>query len=412
MPEFSSETLILELSRALHASGSPAYELDHRMELVAAALGRPATFFSTPTAIFVTFDDEAHGTRLLRVYPGNTNLGRYAELFDLQRSIQDESVSPQEAWERLQNIESMPEGYSQTVQVVAYGIVGACVGVFVGGNSTVVTTAGVIGLIVGCLLLGLSRRQYPLHLINVIAGFVACSLACIVQTWIAPSNFELTALSSLIVLVPGLHLTISINELATQNLASGSARIAGAMTTLLTMVFGVYMGYGFVAAFHPIPESVAPQTPSLMASAFVIVPIGLCLAVLFQTRHRDIPWLVLSTLIAYASLRVAGEFFGPFAAVWIASVVAGVTSRVLSHRLGLPAAVMLMPSLILLVPGSLAFAGMAQIMLRADLPSGVRLMATMMLTAVAIVAGQLLTDVISPTRDLHYSAQDAHTIQS
>ena len=399
MTDDSPETLILELARSLHASGSPAYELDSQMEQAAAAIGRSATFFSTPTALFVTFDDERHGTRLLRVYPGDTNLGRYAELFRLQQSIQDRSVSVHEAWNRLQEIQAMPDGYAKVVQIASYGIVGACVAVLVGGNYTVITSAGVIGLIIGALVLGLSRLQYPPHLTNVIAGFVASAIACVIQSWIAPSNFELTALSALIVLVPGLQLTISINELATQNLASGSARIAGAMTTLLTLIFGVYMGYGFVAALHPIPVSVAPHTPSLLASASVMVPIGLCLAVLFRTRYRDIPWLLVSTLISYGTLRLAGEYFSPFAAVWIASVVAGVISRLLSRRLRLPAAVLLMPALILLVPGSLGFTGLAQIMLREDLPSGIRLLTTMLMTAVAIVAGQLVTDVIAPDRN-------------
>lgn len=399
MKDVSSETLILELARSLHASGSPAYELDSQMEQVAAALGRPASFFSTPTALFVTFDDERHGTRLLRVFPGDTNLGRYAELFGLQQLIQDGSISVHEAWDRLQEIQAMPDGYAKVVQVASYGIVGACVAVLVGGNDTVIASAGVIGLFVGAFVLGLSRLQFPPHLTNVIAGFSANAMACVVQSWIAPSNFELTALSALIVLVPGLHLTISINELATQNLASGSARIAGAMTTLLTLIFGVYMGYGFVAALHPVPVSVAPHTPSLIASGLVMVPIGLCLAVLFRTRYRDIPWLLVSTLIAYGTLRMAGEYFSPFAAVWIASVAAGLVSRLLSRRLKLPAAVLLMPALILLVPGSLGFTGMAQIMLREDLPIGIRLLTTMMMTAVAIVAGQLVTDVIAPIRN-------------
>ena len=85
MTDTLPKNLILELARSLHASGSPAYELDHRMESVAAALGQPATFFSTPTALFVAFDDESQGTRLLRVYPGDTNLAMYAELFGLQQ---------------------------------------------------------------------------------------------------------------------------------------------------------------------------------------------------------------------------------------------------------------------------------------------------------------------------------------
>lgn len=150
------------------------------MEQVAAALGRPATFFSTPTALFVTFDEEWDGTRLLRVYPGDTNLGRYSELFRLQQSIQDGSVDVEDALHQLREIQAMPDGYGKNVQVASYGIAGACVAVLVGGNNTVISSAAVVGLIVGTLVLGLSRLQYSPHLTNVIAGFSASAIACMV----------------------------------------------------------------------------------------------------------------------------------------------------------------------------------------------------------------------------------------
>lgn len=396
LSDISTETLILELARSLHGCGSPAYELDQNMEQVAESLGRSAAFFSTPTALFVSFDDAPQSTRLIRVYPSDTNLRRYAELFELQNSIREDALSVNEAWERLQAINSAPDGYPAVATIASFGIAASCVGVLVGGNMSVVVSSGLIGLLVGVVVIGLSRLQYQTHLINVIAGFVASAIACSVQAWITPCHFELTALSALIVLVPGLHLTIGINELATQNLASGSARIAGAMTTLLTLIFGVYMGYGFVSALTVIPASIPPQTPTLWKSLLVTIPIGLSLSVLFRTRYQDIPWLLVSTLVAYGSLGIAGEFCSPFAAVWIASVVAGVFSNHVSQRLRLPSAVMLMPALILLVPGSLGFSGVKEVMLHQDLPSGIRLTATMMLTAVSIVAGLLLTDVIAP----------------
>ncbi|WP_404310567.1 threonine/serine exporter family protein [Neorhodopirellula lusitana] len=388
--------MILELARSLHACGSPAYELDQNMEQVATSLGKSATFFSTPTALFVTFDGEIKSTRLIRVYPCDTNLGRYAELFDLQRSIRDDALATEDAWQRLQEINLSPNGYHAVAAIASYGIAASCVGVLVGGNLSVAISSGLIGLLVGMLVTGLTHLEYQTHLINVIAGFLASAVACSVQAWIGPSHFELTTLSALIVLVPGLHLTISINELVTQNLASGSARLAGAMTTLLTLIFGVFMGYGFVSALTVIPPSVAPIRPTLFLSLLVAIPIGLGLAVLFRTRYRDIPWLVISTVIGYGTMRVAGEFFSPFAAVWIASVVAGVFSNHVSFRLQLPSAVMLMPALILLVPGSLGFSGMTKIMLNQDLPSGIRLITTMVLTAVSIVAGLLITDVLAP----------------
>lgn len=395
----STETLILELARSLHACGSPAYELDQNMEQVAASLGRSATFFSTPTALFVTFDDHVQATRLLRVYPSDTDLRRYAELFELQRSIAEDELSIGDAWRQLQAINAAPDGYPMVANVAAFGISAACVGVLVGGSTAVVASSGGIGLLVGMIVIGLSKLRYQSHLIHVIAGFVASALACFIHAWVMPIHYERTTLSALIVLVPGLYLTISINELATQNLASGSARLAGAMTTLLTLIFGVYMGYGLASSLTVIPPSIVPQTPTIWESFAVTLPIGLSFAVLFRCRYRDIPWLLLSTLVAYGSLRVAGEFVRPFASVWIASVVTGVVSQTLSHRLRLPAAVMLMPGLILLVPGSLGFSGLTEIMLKEDLPNGIRLITTMLLTAVSIVAGLLLTDIVAPKQD-------------
>ena len=58
---------------------------------------------------------------------------------------------------------------------------------------------------------------------------------------------------------------------------------------------------------------------------------------------------------------------------------------------------MLMPALLSLVTGRLGFSGMSEILLHQDLPNGIGLIATMMLTAVSIVAGLLLTDVIAPS---------------
>lgn len=394
--EISAEMVVIELARRLHASGSPAYELDQRMEDVAAFLGRPATFFSTPTSLFITFDHEEGRTRLLRVYPCDTNLGRYASLYAAQRAIEVERLSPAEAWQRIVSLESATNIYSHVIQVFAYGVAAACFGLLVGGSVTVIATAGIIGLMTGALVIGLSLRNYPAHLINIIAAFVACIAASLVQTRFPNGSVELSSLAALIMLVPGLQLTISINELATQNLASGSARFAGAMMSMLTLVFGVFMGHSLIHSLMSIPASTAAHPPTMLVSMASILPLGLSLAVLFQARYRDIAWVLTSAFLGYGSLRLAGLWLQPFAAVWAAGLVAGVSSHLISRWRHIPAAVVLIPGLILLVPGSLGFFGLSAILMKDDLPGGLRIVSTMMLTAVSIVAGLLTTDVITP----------------
>ncbi|TWT73071.1 hypothetical protein CA85_15370 [Allorhodopirellula solitaria] len=407
--DVSAETVIVELARSLHASGAPAYELDQGMEEVAAFLGEPATFFSTPTSLFITFTHEEGHTRLLRVYPSDTNLGRYAELHETQRAIQVEGMSVSQAWRRIETLESTLAAYSPVLQVIAFGIASACFGVLVGGNATVVTSAGVIGLLTGGLLKGLGRWNYPTHLINIVVGLIACILASLVQFWVPSGNVELTSLAALIVLVPGLQLTISINELATQNLASGSARFAGAMMSLLTLVFGVYMGHALIHSWVEMPAPTPASTPEIIVSMASVIPLGLSLAVLFQARYRDIVWVVLSTLIGYGSLRLAGLWLLPFAAVWASAVGVGVCGHLISRWRHTPAAIMLMPALILLVPGSLGFFGLSAILLDKDLPGGIHIVSTMMLTSVAIVAGLLTTDVIVPPPTATPAGQGSET---
>jgi uncharacterized membrane protein YjjB (DUF3815 family) len=57
---------------------------------------------------------------------------------------------------------------------------------------------------------------------------------------------------------------------------------------------------------------------------------------------------------------------------------------------------MLMPGLLMLVPGSLGFFGVSEIMLNDDMPGGLKFVSTMMLVAVSLVAGLLISNAILP----------------
>jgi len=366
------------------------------METVARSLGEPATFFSTPTALFITFGSDLGSTRLIRVYPADVNLAKYARLYELQREIDEKSLSITNAWARLAAIEQRNDEYSNWLNIAAFGIAGATIAVLVGGNTTVVAAAAAIGVIVGVISIVLGRWRFPTHLINVIAGFIAMILTGWFHWFVPSGNVSLTVLSALVVFLPGLQLTVSVNELATQNLASGSARLAGAMTTLLTMIFGVVMGNGFIKTLIDVPASVPPQIPELTDSATVLLPIAIAFGILFRGRLRDGFWILLSTVIAFGSLRLGSIFLGPFAAVSVAALIVGVVSNGFARWKRLPSAIMLMPGLLLLVPGSLGFFGMSAMMITDDFPGGIRLIANMMLAAVSIVAGLLLAGVMFP----------------
>ncbi len=388
--------LIVELARSLHTSGAPAYELEHRMERAAMTLGVPANFFSTPTSLFVTFENETEWTRLIRVLPSETNLAKLAQLYDLYYKIETRELEILEAWDKLQKLESTNYDYGTVVNVICYGVISAGVAIFLGGNLTVVYTAGIVGLLIGVLVRGFEKLKLPEHLTNVAAGFFATIMASVAHFYFPGGSVELTLIAGLIILLPGLQITLSVNELATQNLASGTARMAGAITTFLTLVFGVVMGYGFTDWFISLQPEQKLTPLGLGWSIAALLPIAFTFCVLFRSQFRDIPWILLSTCIAFGTVKLAGAYLGPLAAVWTAALVVGTFSNLFSRYLNRPAAIVLMPGILLLVPGSLGFGGLTEIMINDDMPGGVKIVSSMMLIAVSIVAGLLIANAIFP----------------
>jgi uncharacterized membrane protein YjjP (DUF1212 family) len=399
----SPHELIVEFARSLHTSGAPAYELEHRMEQAAQTLGVPAHFFSTPTSLFVTFERESDSTRLIRVWPSETNLAKLASLYELYSEIETGSLNVTQAWAELEKIEATNYDYGEVVNVLCYGIVGAGVAIFLGGNQTVIIAAGIISLAVGILVRGFERLNLAGHLTNVGAGFLATILANVTQYFFPSGNVEMTLLAGLVILLPGLQITVAVNELATQNLASGTARIAGAMTTFLTMIFGVVMGYGMADWLMNLPPSNEFQPLGIEWSIAALLPIALTFCVLFRSRIQDVSWILLSTTVAFATVKIAGVYLGPMAATWTAALAVGLFSNLFARYRNRPAAIMLMPGLLLLVPGSLGFFGLSQIMINDDMAGGIKVVSTMMLIAVSIVAGLLIANAVFPVENRNKS---------
>src|SRR5690242_12170284 len=72
---------VLRLGRALHTYGYSADRLEAVLTKTSTRLGLISQFFSTPTSIFVAFgDQDIQHTFLIRVEPGEVNLGKLADL--------------------------------------------------------------------------------------------------------------------------------------------------------------------------------------------------------------------------------------------------------------------------------------------------------------------------------------------
>jgi uncharacterized membrane protein YjjP (DUF1212 family) len=86
--EQHASLFVLRLAHALHASGYAAHSLEDVLNHICERLGLISQFYTTPTAIIASFGTlEAQRTHLIRVQPGELDLGRLSALDAVAKGV-------------------------------------------------------------------------------------------------------------------------------------------------------------------------------------------------------------------------------------------------------------------------------------------------------------------------------------
>jgi len=388
---------IEKLARALHRYGYTAPAIEDALTSVSRRLHVRGEFFATPTAIFASLDAPTRTeTFLIRVEPGNVNLDKLSRLDHLAHEVADGVVSPQEASRQIDAIRATPPRYRGKTTVVAAVVASACSARFFGGGWREVVTCGVIGFITGLLSL-LARRDPRFQIHDPVTAFLAGIIACAAAVLIPPVSLFIATCGGLIILLPGLVITTAISELATKHLASGTARMMSAIMVFLTLGFGLAVGLKVgMVTMHPNVEATSVPLPTwTLWVALVLAPIGFMAR--FQANPRDALPIVLICILAFGCSRLAAQNIGIANGAFAGALAVGLASGFYSRWKSQPALVTSTVGIIMLVPGSVGFRSITNIIAR-DPIAGIQTAITMIATAVAIVTGLLVARVIVPRR--------------
>lgn len=388
-------SFVLRLGRSLHATGYSAPQLEEALKLVAARLDVEAQFFSTPTSIMVSFgpqDDQR--TFMIRVEPGDPDLGKLAQVDEVARAVLSGEREPRDGLDRLDTIEAAAPRYGPWLTTAAFGIVSASAARFLGGGWRDMVAAFIIGLVTGSLAIIAGRAPSLARVFEIVAAITASMLATLLAALGFPISIFLATLAGVIVLIPGLTLTTAINELATRHLASGTARLMGGFVLLLGIAFGIALGSQVVALVAgPILGGDAIPLPELtLLPVLLLAPLGF--VVLLKAEPRDAGWIVLGSVVAFGGARLASEAFGPELGAFGGAFVAGVAGNWYARVTNRPPQILLVPGLLLLVPGSVGLRSLASLLDR-DTMVGIDDGFRMLLIAVALAAGLLVANVVS-----------------
>jgi uncharacterized membrane protein YjjP (DUF1212 family) len=394
------ETLVLTLAKLMAAYGIPAYRLEEAAASCARHLGLDAQFFATPTAVFASIGEPGNQrTHLVRLEPGEVNLEKQSQVDAVLRDLLADAVGVDAALGRLDKVVAEPSHYGPGLMVAAQATASVTAAVFFGGGWREVLAAGIVGFIVGviCVLAGLDRRMA--RLMDFGAGFAAAFFAAALAATMHPISASLVALAGVIVLVPGLTLTTAVAELATRNLASGTARLMGALTIFVSIGFGVAIGQksgAFVFGQASAPPDPLPGWAEIVA--LVLAPVAL--AVLFRAGLRDLKVILPAGVIGFVGARAGAAWLGPELGVCVGAFAVTLASNIWARLADRPTAVPGVPGIMLLVPGSLGFRSVTSFV-DADTIGGVQAASSMVLVAVGLAVGLLLANAaVAPRRPL------------
>ncbi|HVX87487.1 MAG TPA: threonine/serine exporter family protein [Gemmatimonadales bacterium] len=389
---------VLRLGEALHATGYASHRIETVMEKVSGQLGLQGQFFATPTSIFAAFGPlERQRTHLLRIGAANDDLGRLADLDEVVGRVMKGELSPADGSAQIDRIMTAPPRYRALLVVLSFGLLSASGARFLGGGALEIAAAAGIGLMVG-LLDRLASRVAPLGRVFVpLAAFLAALTAGLLSEWLSGLTVFLVTLAGLIVLLPGWTLTLGMTELATRHLLAGMARLSGAFILLISIVVGMAVGLKAATAIVGAIPAGAPVPLAKWTLYLALVGLPLGAAFLLQVKGRDIPWVMASGIVAFLGGQLGARLLGPELGAFFAALLVGLASNVYAWFTDRPTSVTLVPGVLLLVPGSIGFRGIASMLDRKTL-SGVETAFTAVLIAAALTAGILTATVLGPQR--------------
>ena len=394
----AAATFLLRLGRALHVYGYPAPSLEASLMRLARRFGLEAQFFSTPTSLFSAFGRlESQRTYMQRVEPGEVNLERLSDLHELIGAIESGNVSLAEATSRVNRLLSTRPRFGSLLRIVAYGLASGGAALFLGGSLAELLSALLIGVATG-LLAVLARRWDGLRAIfEPSAAALAAFLAGAMASVLGGGSVYIATLAGLIVLLPGFSLTVALTELATRHLAAGTARLAGAGVAFLTLGFGVAVGTRLSTGVFGRPPATAPIEIIGWTEWLALLITPLAFVVLLRAARRDAPWILAVGVLAVQTGRLASTLMGPEMGTFAGAIAIALISRLFERLTRRPAAITLVPGILLLVPGSIGFRSVAQLLDR-DVVLGMETIFRMAFIAIALVAGLLVANALVPRR--------------
>lgn len=233
----------------LLASGAEIFRVEETIDRIAHAYGvQSSDAFVLSSGIFLTAgsEHEREFARVRHIPLSAARLDRVTAVNQLSREIEHGTYTPDEAKQRLLEIQQMPPKPS-IHQVLASGVGSGCFCFLFGGDPADCAVAFVAGLILYVYLLYLVKGRLSKIATNISGGMLVTLIAVLLFRLGFGHHLGEIIIGSIIPLVPGVPFTNAIRDIADQDYIAGAVRLLDA----LLITFSIALGVGLVMiAYH------------------------------------------------------------------------------------------------------------------------------------------------------------------
>jgi uncharacterized membrane protein YjjP (DUF1212 family) len=398
---YQKRRFIIRLGKALHKLGSTAYRLEDNLLSIANFLDLRASFMITPTSLtFILSDDEDEQqyNHLVRVTPGEIDLGSLARIDELVDEFINGERTLDEAIERLNEVNSKPPPYGVILTFLAFGASSGAFAMLMHTSWHDVFWSTLLGFVVFAFVMWAERSRRVTEMLEPMAALTTSLLASFISIFDPSINIPMVILSSIISFIPGLSLTVGLSELAARHLMSGTARIMDSIMVLFKLYFGAVLGMALGKLIWGEVSFIPPETMPVWTSWLAVTILTTSLVILFKVRLKDAPWGMIAGYISFGVSIWATAYLGVALGAFVGAFALGIYSNIFSRIMNLPSSIVRLLGLVVLVPGSKVYIGLNSLVSGQQMLDVADLGSQTFLIFMSLVAGIIFSNVAVPHR--------------
>lgn len=393
------ERFVVLLGKTMHEYGTPSHRLERMLVSTTRQLGMEGNFLSAPTSLTFVFwrpGSDEQSNHISRVMPGGLDLNRLAQTHDLAEKVLASEVTIAEGFDQLHAIKHAAEPYPVWLQFIAWGVTSAGFAALCGTAEPDIIASLLAGWLAFLLTSLVGYYEIGEELLE---PFTALLIGFLASAAVA-SGFDLNVpavvLSGVIAFVPGLSLTIGLRELAARELLSGTGRIMDSIMMMFKLYYGGVIGLSIGHLIWQMEPHISGAAIADWTHYIDVLLLSVSLLVIFKVRAEDAVWGLLAGFIAYGCAQLGGLYLDIELAGLVGALAVGVYANIYSRIRNTPTQIVLLPGIVLLVPGSKAYMGLDSMVTGQAFLSNTYSGAQILMAFMAIVAGLMFANLIVP----------------